>query len=171
MISLYENGLWERKTLRQLKAQFPQVSFRKSSEQDGATWSFGDVDYEAKLVIEVVRPLPTQGFQVVEGPLEDFQGTPRQTWTSEAIPAPSSDPDDYPLDGVKFRELLFSGAREGEMQTLIAGLGENAKGKARAYMEGSRFFNWSDPQIQTLIGALSETEITFSDAWVAKGRE
>ena len=93
MIALYENNQWERKTLRQLKTQFPSVSFRKTSEQDGATWTYDGIDYEAKVVAEAPQPAPQSGKVFALGPIEDFGGKPRQTWIANNAPPPQSSPD------------------------------------------------------------------------------
>jgi hypothetical protein len=76
----------------------------------------------------------------------------------------------YELNGVQFRELIFDASRENDVKGLIAGLGPAAKTKARAYVEGSTVFKWSDNNIQWLAANLAEGAAAWEAAWIAKGQ-
>lgn len=80
MIALYENSQWVRTSLAALKIRFPNVSFIREVEQTGQTWTVDGTDYEAKLVVQVPKPVFGDGSPVDAGPLEDVAGVPTETW-------------------------------------------------------------------------------------------
>lgn len=89
----------------------------------------------------------------------------------DAAALPSSDPNDYLLNGIKFRELLFDPIRRADVKTQLDTLSAAQRGKADAYLEGSTLFRWSDTQVVWMAANLTEGASAFEAAWVSKGQE
>ena len=119
MIALKTNGQWDQVTLNPLRKAFPNVSFRRTIEQEGQSWDVEGVTYEAVLIIETTMPaFPNEAGSMAEGPLEDFNGVPRQTWVWTTAPPPSTEPRDYILTAGQFEYLLVDAELDDALETV-----------------------------------------------------
>lgn len=165
MIALKRDGTWSRVTLRELRNQFPMVSFSLDILHVGADWTVDGEDFIVRIITETVSGYDPETQTKEEGPLTEVLGLPSQTWFITNKPAPVA--SEFVLLPYQFHSMLELNSLGGQVRAAIQSIGGADGVIAMNKLERGTEFYRDDALVISLGAVIGLTPEELDTLWLA----